>query len=412
MMPKNILVFADGTGNEGGLLPDESRTNVYKLFRATRVDPDSPINPADQLAFYVPGIGTSLPTKHLSWWERKREGWERLIGHGFDQKAAECYVAIVANWHPQDRIYLFGFSRGAYTVRCVAHILELIGIPTKEGRGPINFEPRHLRKIARSAVRIMYKRGIPVKNLHARDKKINAFCSQYSCERSREVGATPYFIGLWDTVAAIGIPYVNPFNYDTHYPKDVVFARHAMAIDEYRRRFVRVPWGGSGTVPDETINGIDRFQQIWFAGNHADIGGSYPENESRLSDISLKWMADFIEDKLPEGHRVHIDRTRLRSSPASDGMMHDECMEPMPGTVLPWQKSVREVPPEACLHRSVYDRIGLRAVRNFTGFGPYRPAALSRHTKAKEAIKDADRKWSSAEVPASDPATHDAALVS
>ena len=60
-MPKRILVFADGTGNKGGLLPDESRTNVYKLYRATRSGPDSPIVPAEQLAFYVPGVGTPMP---------------------------------------------------------------------------------------------------------------------------------------------------------------------------------------------------------------------------------------------------------------------------------------------------------------------------------------------------------------
>jgi hypothetical protein len=65
-MGKNILIFADGTGNEGGLLPDESRTNVYKLFGATRVDPDSWIKPSEQLAFYVPGIGTPSPAEHNS----------------------------------------------------------------------------------------------------------------------------------------------------------------------------------------------------------------------------------------------------------------------------------------------------------------------------------------------------------
>jgi uncharacterized protein (DUF2235 family) len=75
-MGKNILIFADGTGNEGGLLPDESRTNVYKLFRATRVDPDSCIKPSEQLAFYVPGIGTPSPG-HTSAWRRTRETFRK-----------------------------------------------------------------------------------------------------------------------------------------------------------------------------------------------------------------------------------------------------------------------------------------------------------------------------------------------
>ena len=70
---------------------------------------------------------------------------------------------------------------------------------------------------------------------------------------------------------------------------------------------------------------LPQFQQIWFAGNHADIGGSYPENESRLSDIALKWMADFSELELPKEGRVKINRDRLHCFPSSAGMMHDEC---------------------------------------------------------------------------------------
>jgi uncharacterized protein (DUF2235 family) len=400
-VPKNILIFADGTGNEGGLLPDESRTNVYKLFRATRVDPDSPIKPAQQLAFYVPGIGTPSPAQHSSRWERRREIWGQMVGRGLGQKIAACYIAIIANWRPGDRIYLFGFSRGAYTVRCLAHLLELLGIPTAEGKTSISFEPRYLAHLARGAVAILYKWGLPAKNFRVRNQKAGAFRRRYSCKCGPQIGATPFFIGIWDTVAAVGWAHILPVEYDMHFVADVPFARHAMAIDEYRKDFVRVPWGGSGTVPNETIDGIDRFQQVWFAGNDADIGGSYPENESRLSDVSLEWMTEFIEGRLPEDRRVHVDRTRLHCSPASDGMMHDECMEPMPGTPLPWGKTVREVPDGAVLHPSVYERIKLKSVRNFTGFGPYRPVALRNHRDAQRAMKEADHRSNGEESPQS-----------
>ena len=83
---------------------------------------------------------------------------------------------------------------------------------------------------------------------------------------------------------------------------------------------------GSGTVPNEKVDGIDRFEQIWFAGNHSDIGGSYPENESRLSDIALKWMVDFVTSELPVEGRLAINHDALRCYPSADGMMHDECM--------------------------------------------------------------------------------------
>src|ERR1700691_560337 len=130
-MSRKILIFADGTGNEGGLLPDESRTNVYKLYRATRTGPDSAIDPSEQIAFYVSGIGTPPPGKQTPMWRRLQDGIEQGIGQGLKQKISECYAAIISVWKPGDRIYLFGFSRGAYTVRCLAHILEVCGIPTR-----------------------------------------------------------------------------------------------------------------------------------------------------------------------------------------------------------------------------------------------------------------------------------------
>jgi uncharacterized protein (DUF2235 family) len=127
-MAKNILIFADGTGNEGGLLPDESRTNVYKLYRATRTGPDSIIDPGKQLAFYIPGIGT--PTvRHDTRWDRTKEAVRQMFGLGLTKKIIDCYVAILGVWQPGDRIYLFGFSRGAYTVRCLSHVLEVCGVP-------------------------------------------------------------------------------------------------------------------------------------------------------------------------------------------------------------------------------------------------------------------------------------------
>lgn len=121
-MTKNILVFADGTGNEGGLLPDESRTNVYKLYRATRTGPESMIDPSKQLALYIPGIGTPMPG-HNNSWNGLKETVQQMFGFGITKKIIDCYVAIVGVWAPEDRIYLFGFSRGAYTARCLAHVL-------------------------------------------------------------------------------------------------------------------------------------------------------------------------------------------------------------------------------------------------------------------------------------------------
>ena len=147
-MARNILIFADGTGNEGGLIPDESRTNVYKLYRATRTGSDSNIDPSRQIAFYIRGVGT--PTANgVGFWLRIWEVFQQTIGAGLTSRIVDCYAAIISVWQPGDRIYLFGFSRGAYTARCVAHVLELVGIPTKASGGPSASNPPRFAELRR-----------------------------------------------------------------------------------------------------------------------------------------------------------------------------------------------------------------------------------------------------------------------
>src|SRR5688572_32444812 len=113
MAGKNILIFSDGTGQAGGLLPDERRSNIYKLFRATRCGPDSSIDPAEQLAFYDPGLGTqTLGSGTLvRVWRWVYNTVSQAMGLGLTANIIDCYVAILTLWEPGDRIYLFGFSR-------------------------------------------------------------------------------------------------------------------------------------------------------------------------------------------------------------------------------------------------------------------------------------------------------------
>ena len=171
---------------------------------------------------------------------------------------------------------------------------------------------------------------------HERRREPTYFARNISQNYAPEVGASAYMVGIWDAVAAVGWQHIFPdLAYDRHFAKDVCYARHLQSIDEGRSDFKRVAWGGSGTVlnpPRE--NEPEQFEQIWFAGNHADIGGSYPENELRLSDITLSWMIDFVTDKIPEANRVLVNPELLRLYPSSDGMMHDECMVGIAGTDL------------------------------------------------------------------------------
>ncbi len=122
----------------------------------------------------------------------------------------------------------------------------------------------------------------------------------------------------WDTI------HLTTFRqkfYDEHLDERVRYARHAISIDERRADFQRVPWGSALAAVEGTR--MDRFEQVWFAGNHADIGGGYPENESRLSDISLQWMIEAASDRLSD-EGLLLDGSVLNPNPAPDGIQHDE----------------------------------------------------------------------------------------
>ena len=164
-MGKNILIFSDGTGQAGGLLPDEMRSNIYKLYRATRCGPDTTIDPALQLAFYDPGLGSQTDGGRirLGLVRRLRNVLSQATGLGITDNIIDCYAAIVRMWEPGDRIYLFGFSRGAYTVRCVAGVLGLCGVPTRMKDGsPLRRDPDSARAIAKEAVKQVYRYGASI----------------------------------------------------------------------------------------------------------------------------------------------------------------------------------------------------------------------------------------------------------
>jgi hypothetical protein len=460
--PKNILIFSDGTGQSGGLTPDQRLSNVYKLFRASRIGPDNPVDPADQIAFYDPGLGSEGAAMQVrgKWRRAFRKFVSSATGAGIGHNITDCYEAILKHYEPGDRIYLFGFSRGAYTARSVAGVLRYCGVPTRLPDGsPIPRWGSGLRSIAHEAVHNVYEYGSGRKRQKFEDqRKVLAarFRQKYGCDVDGAPNAAPYFIGVFDTVAALGERgfvrwlmrlallaalatlvaglafvaslfgpsfrnsvwwvaavaatiaaiaiakarlkfiwrYPTPWqfrwcvtgwkfkDYDTNLDGKVSFARHAMAIDETRADFARVPWGqpSEGVRPD--VNGLKSFLQLWFAGDHSDIGGSYPEDESRLSDVALSWMVDELES-LP--HPPKIDRTKLSLWPDALGMQHSEVeavRDAYPWWVprvcrFTWSEKPRTPPPGALYHSSVLQRFEADAVVNCNSVGPYRPGALA-----------------------------------
>ncbi len=226
-MPKNIVIFSDGTGQAGGINFDEARTNVYKLYRACRVGPDTKIEPSEQVAFYDPGLGSASDGGHF------KIGWMRWLynlasmatGLGVTRNIVDCYAAIIALYDEGDRIFLIGFSRGAYTVRSVAGVMSYCGIPRHLPNGsPLRRDPKSIHQLAEHAVKDVYQfcpsysrketRGYPQFLLETRDAIAAQFRKQHGstliANDVERANVFPYFIGVFDTVATLGHKYLGP----------------------------------------------------------------------------------------------------------------------------------------------------------------------------------------------------------
>jgi uncharacterized protein (DUF2235 family) len=256
---KRIVICADGTWNR----PEEDLekdfpTNVLKLARAIKPkDKDVP-----QQVFYDWGIGSHH---------------DRVIGgatgRGLHKNIMDNYRYLVQNYSPGDEIYLFGFSRGSYTIRCLCGLINNCGILKRSSAQLIQKAFEH------------YKKSGP--KYAPAGEKSREFRKNFS-HSSRKIK----FVGVWDTVGAMGIPisFLGLFEdkdefYDTKIGSNVAVARHAMAIDEHRKDFEPTIW-----VPRPEVD----IKQVWFVGAHADIGGSYkPDSDGTLlSDFPFFWLLD------------------------------------------------------------------------------------------------------------------------
>jgi hypothetical protein len=386
----------------------------------------------------------------------------------------DCYAALIMLWRPGDRIFLFGFSRGAYTVRCLGGVLGLCGIPKQAAPGqPPLRNPVTVEKIAAEAVKRVYRHGsgageekdaAPQKKQRMRERKDRLqaqrkalgaqFRQKYNSAGPAVSNAIPHFIGVWDTVAAVGISppawrivkliaaavavlisfavawrvspglylssvvvfvgtligilaagwivslllrlkfvaclpgypwyktlHLTPIKmkfFDRSLNDNVRYARHALAIDELRADFDRVPWMNDGKPPNRELNEGPWFTQYWFAGNHSDIGGSYAENESRLSDISLKWMANQAKKA-----GLCVDDRYLQLNGRPNGPQHDECKVGISllGFNFKWREQTRRMVDNATIHQSVMERFKGEPVLIYDEEKPYRPEILTKHVQ-------------------------------
>src|ERR1700733_9984825 len=159
-MAKNILIFSDGTGMAGSITFDEDRSNIYKLYRATRCGPDSCIHPDQQTTFYAPGLGSPADGGFIF---GKAGRWlynlaAQATGLGITANIIDCYAALIRLYREGDRIFLFGFSRGAYTIRCLGAVIAMCGVPRNmPGDQPLSLDVASSRKLAAEAVANVYQ---------------------------------------------------------------------------------------------------------------------------------------------------------------------------------------------------------------------------------------------------------------
>lgn len=267
---RNLVVFCDGTDDEFR----QDNTNVVRLLSLALQRDEQ------QIVFYEPGLGT-FPSAG-AWtavgkWITKTLG--AAFGLGLSRNIAVCYEFLVENYAPGDRIFLFGFSRGAYTARALAALIHVCGLMHTKNR---NLVPYIVDLFKSESVRAKKKND---RDERSRGEKIPLALPV--CSAFKEIfSATPeiHFMGLWDTVASVGSIY-NPFKLPyTRWNPSVLTVRHAVSIDEERKFFRANLWSSSHQSTD--------VKQMWFTGDHGDIGGEYPERESGLAKITLEWMLE------------------------------------------------------------------------------------------------------------------------
>ena len=290
---KRIAVFCDGTWNSADAA---FSTNVHQLWGAISETDSAGIA---QKAEYIPGVGTGHGKKGLS----KR--WDKIVGGAFGvgvtRNIMRAYQFLAETYEPGDQIYIFGFSRGAFTARSLAGLLRASGLPSTETKSRM--------KHALNRYRSMNPKTAPG------TEESHRFRAEYSPnvatseaeqtwrrENNLPEGAllSITYLGIWDTVGALGVPGHYKFlarlfngNYGFHdliLSRSVDAARHAVSIDETRRTFPPSLWENLGDLNQSDDEAGRNYRQQWFPGDHGSVGGG--GDIRGLSSIALLWVAE------------------------------------------------------------------------------------------------------------------------
>jgi len=306
---KNIVICCDGTGNEYG----DNNTNVIETYKISK-------KTDQQIVFYDPGVGAG------SWeyMEGKKPGEDSMksmsdkaTGVGLQENINDAYRFLMKIYTSGDRLFLFGFSRGAFTVRSLAGMLYKIGLLPMDNENLLPYAAK------------LY-------NIDDNPGMAQGFRETF-CRH-----CPVHFIGVWDTVSSLVMNAGKKWH-DGRLNPDVSYGYHALAIDEQRKDFIPALWFENSA--DLAVGQV--VEQVWFAGVHSNVGGWY--DERGLSNISLHWM---------------LNHAKTRGFIFDDGELNKRCKNPhdklhKSRTGL-WRvrgKYLRNIMKGSKVHKSVFDRL-------------------------------------------------------
>ena len=358
---KNIVLCSDGTGQSGR---KSQGTNVWKIRMAVnRHDHDYGAEPSrpQQIVFYDAGVGTSaLSVKKLL---------GSAFGYGLADNMRELYTSLARSYKKGDKIYIFGFSRGAFTARSLAGMISELGVIHGD------CDDKDLGDLVKAGYKAYRSspRGHPIEKFHKACEK---------CGVEIDKTAKVHFVGVWDTVAAYGMPIAELRDamywvikkiwrpHEDQLTDKMEHAFHALAIDEDRHSFTPTMYDVNNNGQGKKTTNVD-VDQVWFAGAHSNVGGGYPRQG--LSDEALEWMMTRAEQhglRFTNGARAEVRRERDANSTIYD-------QRSGPGVI--WRYRPRDVAglcrDAGCtpqIHVSAMGRINLRTAG-------YAPITLPNH---------------------------------
>ena len=257
-MPKNIVLCCDGTDNQFS----GDHTNVIRAYKVA-------VRSSAQVCFYDCGVGTIPQPWDTSHLEQRWSITKGLaFGSGFMQNIADAYRFLMNSYEPGDQVFLFGFSRGSFTVRALAGMLYSVGLLYPGTENLIRYAQEYWQQDHRDPTKPKGQGEL--------------LCEDFKLTLARNCPV--HFIGAWDTVGSVG--FINQWNvypFTAHNPQ-VEHVRHAVSIDE-RRCFFR-----QNLMYKDASNPAQDIKNVWFAGVHSDVGGGYPPEQAGLAKVTFQWM--------------------------------------------------------------------------------------------------------------------------